>query len=440
MLEPKRMKGIIDDVEPKDFHHKQHQDIFTAMAYLHYQNMNIDYSLIIERLKTKDKASEEIVEYILELTDVVTSTVNFDHKISTLKDYSSKRKLYDIGKWIIESEISGISSDNIKNKIESELEELSVTSNIESSDIKENVDEWYSNLMDPTPAGSMIFGMRKLDEHIILKPKNLGIIAARPSLGKSAYALYLAVNFAKQNKRVFFASLEMSWGEVLNRVAARFARVKYGNIESKSLSKEDTEKITEAVDDLKKLPIEIYDKGQMNVDHLYNFAKKKKKENDIDVVVVDYIQLLESGQNKKSENENVSYISRKLKLIAQELDVPVIALSQLSRASEQNVGGKKSVREPQLSDMRASGSLEQDANYVIMLHTDDTENVFNKQKFIKAFIRKNRSGTLGSIDLTYYGDYMTFEEKEWVDGKPVAVEQLELDEYTSELGDMERPF
>jgi len=438
LIDNNKMKEVIDNVSPKDFYFDVNKIIFNAMAYLYYNHEPIDYQLIVDRLKYKEQFSDDILNYILGLSDTVASTVNFDHKVNLLKDYAGKRHLYETASWITNNDISGISNENLKEKIEGQLEKLNLNSNIETHSVSESLEDWYINLKNGEPAGAMMFGMKLLDDHIVLKPKNLGIIAARPSLGKSAYALYLALNFAQQNKRTLFVSLEMSKEEVIDRIIARLSKVEYRKISRKEdLSQSDFDAIQSAMKKLEDLPLDIYDKGQMNVDHLYNYSKLMKKENNIDVVMVDYLQLLESGQNKRSDNENVSYISRKLKLIAQELDVPVIALSQLSRAPEQHQGGKKSVREPQLSDLRSSGSLEQDANYVVMLHSEDVDNKFDKEKFIKAFIRKNRSGKLGTIDLTYYGDIMTFEEKEWVNGKPVTVEQTNFD---IETNDEELPF
>lgn len=443
LVEEKKMKEIIDDVKPTDFYNEFHKSIYKAMAYLHHNNEHIDYTNLLSRLKYKKETKEEQTDYVLSLADTVASMVNFNHKIETLKELSSKRQLYALGEFLSSEDIQGISSENLRAKIETTLDNIKLTSNIEATSVSEYVDEWFKDLMSEEPAGVMLFGLKMLDNHILIKPKNLGIIAARPSLGKSAYALYMAVNFALQGKKTLFVSLEMDKAEVMDRMVARFAKVEYRKISRKEpMTTDEIDRIKNAKEKIKKLPLNIYDVGEFTVEHLFNYCKTLKKDNQLDSVVLDYLQLLETQRKTGSENDRVGYISRKLKLVAQELDIPVIALSQLNRSSEHHSSGKKEVREPQLSDLRSSGSLEQDANYVVMLHSDDVEDKFVTKKHMKAFIRKNRSGKKGTIPMTYYGDYMSFDEiEDWDSSRqPIFAEQLDLEKISQDYKEEELPF
>ncbi len=440
LLEPDLIKDIIDQVKSTNFYSDDHKDIFKSMAYLHHNNQPIDYTTVLDRL---DAIKSNVdTDYVLGLTDSVASTVNFDYKVERLLDLSHKRDLYELGEWLTTQDLTGIASENIIKMINQSVDNVKITSNIEITDMKEYIDDWYGEFVSPTKASDFGFGMKLLDEHILLKPKNLGIIAARPSIGKSAYALFIAANFALQGKKTLFVSLEMSKEEVTDRLVSRFARVNYRKIQRKlPLDSDEKISVENAIKKIKSLPLQIYDKGMFSVDHLYNLAKVLGKKREVDVILVDYLQLLDGGKRENaSDNSRVSYISRKLKLIAQDLDVPVIALSQLSRASIERDGKP---REPQLSDLRDSGSLEQDSNYVIMLHTDDTEDRFVDKQFVKAFIRKNRSGKKGVVNLTYFGNYMSFEEKEFVEGQPVSVKPTVDINYVaeeSEDSDEELPF
>ncbi len=175
------------------------------------------------------------------------------------------------------------------------------------------------------------------------------------------------------------------------------------------LTSNDWANIMKAKEDIRKFKFNFYDKGGMSIEQLVGLAKHLKKKGELDILVIDYLQLLTSNQYRNQKQNQVSYISQMLKQLAMELDIPVIALSQLSRGSIEN--GKP--RKPVLSDLRDSGSLEQDSNIVLMLHTDDIEQNFKDERFIKMYVRKNRDGMLGDVNYGFKGDYVEFIEKVW---------------------------
>lgn len=202
----------------------------------------------------------------------------------------------------------------------------------------------------------------------------------------------------------------MSAKEVMNRLVANISGVDHDSIQRKlPLTEEQMKSIENATQKVNDFNLTLYDKGSLTADHLYNLAKKLHKQDKLDILIIDYLQLMDGGKRSNGNDvQDISYITRKLKQLAQEIYIPVIALSQLSRAGSQASG---KFREPQLSDLRSSGSIEQDANFVLMLHDTDEEQKFPDSKYLKLYIRKNRSGSLGTINLQYYGDNVHFEER-----------------------------
>ena len=238
---------------------------------------------------------------------------------------------------------------------------------------------------------------------------------------------------------MLFVSLEMSAKEVMNRLVANMSGVEHDKIQKKlPLTEYERSSIEKAIEKTRNFNIYIYDKGSLTVNHLFNLGKKMAKEGKVDLIILDYLQLMDSGKQSQNDNSDVSYISRKLKQLAQEIHVPVIALSQMNRASIDGRTGKP--REPQLVDLRSSGSIEQDANWVLMLHTEDQDGNYDR-KFIKLFIRKNRSGAMGTIHMTFIGDTVHFEETEWDESskKFIPVHQPLL-EKEIEILDDDLPF
>jgi len=444
ILENKFMNDIIDTVKVSDFYIDVNKEVFKAMSYLQHHNKFIDYTNLSDRLTSKNKGGEDFVDYILRLTDCVVSTANFDYKVEQLLDLSQKRSIYEFGEYIVNEDIKGIDIQNIKAIMNEKLDSINVVDNIETTNISEYGDTWLKNFKDPSPVQSILTGFKKLDEIVLIEPTNFVIVASRPGCGKSAYALNIVKNFSSQGKKGLFVSLEMSEKEIFDRLTANISRIPHYDIKRKKVhGKENITKIENAVKRSKDMDIEIYDRGGMTVEHLYNKCKILKKKGKLDFVVVDYLQLMGAGTKTQSRHQEVGYISRKLKKIAMDLEVPVIALAQLSRAGKDQSG---KFREPQLPDLKESGDLEQDANTIIMLHTEATGDGDGHlyEKYIDMFIRKNRSGSLGKIHLSYYGDYMAFEEKEWDDTKKqfFPVQQLDLEKINDEklVSDSDLPF
>lgn len=415
-IEPDLIKDIESMIKPQTFFLEIHKDLFKAMLYLHYQNSIIEYSTVIDRLEytyKKEKMDKKAdVEYILSLSDSVPSTKNFHTTADILLDIAHKRDLYEVSKFIVENDIKGISSQNLVKTLNQAIENVSITSNVDLVTTKGYASEWLEEFNKPIKHDKLSFGFKLLDDLILLEKTNLGIIGARPGVGKSAYALNLAKNFCLQDQNVLFVSLEMSSKEVMNRLIANMSGVDHDSIQRKlPLEQHQHDAIKKATETVEGFKLSIYDRGSLTADHLYNLSKKLNRQGKVDILIVDYLQLMDGGKRSSgSDVQDISYITRKLKQLAQELYIPVIALSQLSRAGVQASG---KMREPMLSDLRQSGSIEQDANFVLMLHSEDVDDKFPERKFITLFVRKNRSGSMGKIKLQYYGDNVHFEEMEW---------------------------
>jgi replicative DNA helicase len=352
ILENKLIIDIIDSVSYATFFDKRNQDVFTAMLYLHYNNQPIDYTTLSNRLKYK--INNDMIDYLIDLNKAVPSTTTFENRVEVLKDTYQKRVLYNLAKETLTKDISGIASLNMVKNIEKKIELMGISSNLELDSFSDYIDEWVVNLEDTTTIVQKYkMGYKLLDDIVLLEDSNLMLISARPSLGKSALALNLAKNFCKQNKHTLFVSLEMSKKEIMNRLVANMARVPAKKLKRKEpLTTVEWQNVMTAKNDIKKWNLNIYAKGSMYIEQLVGLAKHLKKKGKLDVLVVDYLQLLDSHSHNKNRVQQVSLISRKLKQIAMDLEIPVIALSQLSRAGVEQ-GGKP--REPQLSDLRDSG-------------------------------------------------------------------------------------
>jgi replicative DNA helicase len=430
---------IKDNVKTSMFYNQFNQYIYTAMLYLFNTSVGISTATVVNRLQYKYPKNEELLSYALELRSAYLGKKSFEGKVELLKDDYQKRTMYDWALKRLTHDMSGIAGSNLVKEIEGMIDNMGIVSNIEYEKFEDYIDEWLKYQEDDTVVQSHKLGFKLLDELVLLEDSNLMLIGARPSVGKSAYATNLVKNFCLQGKHPLFVSLEMNKKEFMNRLVSNMARVEARKLKRKvDRTPSDWKDIMVAKDKISKFKFNFYDKGGMSIEQLIGLCRYLKKKNELDVLVIDYLQLLTSNEFRNQKQNQVSFISQKLKQLAMELEIPVIALSQLSRANVEH--GKP--REPFLSDLRDSGSLEQDANIVLMLHTDDVDQKFQDKRFIKLFVRKNRDGRLGQINYSYYGDYVHFEEtlfnKQTCQYDVVDQDELTIPNENKNLGDL--PF
>ena len=356
------------------------------------------------------------VEYLVNLSGLAATTAKTKYYVDIVKQKAIFRKLIKVGDTIAASSYDGSEdADTVIAKAEQDI--LEVSQNINSNDfvsMDRVMAEVIENIDKVTRSNSRITGVetgfKDFDRLTAgLQNSDLILIAGRPSMGKTAFALNIA-QFAAVEKRVPVAifSLEMSKAQLGNRMLSSQALVDSGKLRTGNLTPEEFDSIAMAMGTLSAAPIEIYDTPGINPISMREKCRKLKLEKGLGLIVIDYLQLMEGTGNKnESDQQRVSYISRSLKGIARELNVPVIALSQLSRGPEGRVDHR-----PMMSDLRESGAIEQDADVVCLLFREeyykkDDPEVKNKGEVIVA---KNRNGSTDTVNLIWRGQFTRFDK------------------------------
>lgn len=415
LIKPDALSKVVDIIAPDDFYKRSHRTIYEEMLKFYEKGEVIDSLLLAERLKKQDKL-ESIggEETLYTLAEATPTTANIFNYAKIVKEKSTLRRIIDVGTKIVEIAYEGYEEvDQILDKSENMI--FKIAQNKEKKEViplKDLVDgefkrleTVYANKGEVTGISS---GFIEFDRMLSgFHPSDLIIIAARPSMGKTAFALNLALNAALQeDKGVLIFSLEMSNSQIFQRLIAADARVQLNKIRNGFLQPEEWQKLGISTGRLAESSIYIADVPNVTVMEIRTISRRLKAENKLDMILIDYLQLIRgrsgSGEGRQQE---ISEISRSLKGLARELDVPVIALSQLSRAPEQ-----RSDRRPILSDLRDSGAIEQDADAVIFLYRDEYYNENSDLKGIAEInIGKQRNGPVGTVHLRFFNEITKFE-------------------------------
>ena len=408
-----------DKLGYKDFYQKEHSYIYEAIQQLRMARKTIDVVTVSDQL-SKNWNLDVIggVDYLYDLSSFLFSTQPCSEYSKIVREKSLLRQVLKVCQWIsgevyeqkdtlqifdaIEKKIFDLTQNQVGEGIIAiwDILEKRVMEYIEYADNPEKLNE------------SKVFsGYEGIDKMLTwFKPGELIILAARPSMGKTAFALNVLNNVAlKQQKTVVFISLEMSSESIVDRILSEVAGVPMYKLNgSEQMNEEDFSKIWEANSTLWVAKIFIDDRGALTVPELKSKLRKLKIEKGwLDIVIIDYLQLMHGTSYAGYRVQEISDISRSLKELARELEVPIMALSQLSRAVEQRVDKK-----PQLSDLRESGAIEQDADAVLMLHREDYYDPDTDKKWATdVCIRKNRNGAVGEVELHFQKEIMRFTEK-----------------------------
>jgi len=415
MLRKDAMNEIEDVVNPDSFYAEKHKIIFQAMIDLFIKNEPIDMLSLSTKLSEK-KMLEAIGgnQYLAEIVNVVPSSTNVKHYAEIVQKKFVLRSLIDAADYVSELafEESDDHMDDILDMAEKKIfSVISSPKNQKFVSLKDALPEAFERiekLHEHTDAlRGISTGFKDLDNILSgLQKSDLIILAARPSVGKTTLALDIARLTALQhNKAVGIFSLEMSAQQLVDRMLSAESRVDAWRIRTgKGLHIEhDFGRIRDAMDRLAKSKIYIDDQAGNSIVRMKAIARRWKAEKKLDLIVVDYLQLMTTSKNYDSMVNQVTEISRSLKSLAKELDVPVLALSQLSRAVESR-GGK-----PRLSDLRDSGSIEQDADVVMFIHRDDKgKDESEKTNIAEILIEKHRNGPTGRIELYFDEKTTTF--------------------------------
>lgn len=394
-------------LKPESFYSKAHQAIFEAMLELYDKRMTIDVITLKDQL-TKDKKIRTVggVSGISQLSNLLSTAANVENYASMVKEKYVKRELISLS-----NEVGNLAFDESKevNEILDSAEQrvMSISQTHARRDflpIKQTLVESFDRLDELQKSGGELRGLSTgfadLDRMTAgLQKSNLIILAARPGTGKTAFAVNIA-QYATilAKKKVGFFSLEMSREELVDRLLVGQADIDAWKLKTGRLSQEDFLKISDAMGVLAESKLFIDDTPGLSIYEMRTKARRLMMEQNIDLLVVDYLQLAH-GQNRENRVQEVGEISQGLKNIARELKIPVLALAQLSRAVEQR--GEKA---PQLSDLRESGSIEQDADVVMFLYRKDDD----LRESVTLKIAKHRNGGLGDIELYFRGDRVKF--------------------------------
>lgn len=417
MLSKDALADVIDVVKPEDFYHASHKEIFSVMIELFRNNVSVDIVTVCEELKKK-KALELVGgrAYVASLSSEAPSTINAVQYGKIVAEKASMRLLIKTAEEIKEKGYEEtLEAAEILNYAEKGI--YDIAQRRQSSDYAPIQDVLNSNLemLDRAIAtqGQVIgltTGFKKLDELTSgLHKSDLIIVAARPAMGKTAFVLNIAQNAAKKaGASVLIFSLEMSKEQLGQRLLAMEARVEMQKLKTGNIERNDWEKIHFALDSLSKTKIHIDDTPGITILDMKNKCRRLKAEKGLDLVIIDYLQLMNSDGKAESRQNEISTLSRYLKLLAREMDCPVIVLSQLSRAPEQRQDHR-----PILSDLRESGSIEQDADMVMFLYRDEYYNKENSDKvgICEVNLAKHRSGPTETFDLTWVSRYTKFSDQ-----------------------------
>lgn len=413
MLRPEGMYDISDMLSRESFYVDKHRMVFDAMLELHTRHEPIDLLSVSTRLKERGKFdSIGGGSYLAELVDTVPSSTNAKHYAEIIQRKYILRALIEAAAHI--SELGYNEAEAIENVLdEAEKKIYSVTNSSVSKkfiSLKDTLDEAWERLDKMHKAGGELRGVPSgfpaLDTLLSgFQKSDLIILAARPSMGKTTLALDIARQASIQhNIPVGIFSLEMSTQQLVDRMLSAEARVNAWKLRTGKLSlDEDFDKLRSSLEKLSKAPVFIDDQSGNNIMKMRSAARKLKSEHGLGLIIVDYLQLMTTSKNHDSMVNQVTEISHALKGLAKDLDVPVIALSQLSRAVESR-GGK-----PRLSDLRDSGSIEQDADVVMFIHREDKQDKnSDRPNIAEILVEKHRNGPVGSIELYFDEEKSTF--------------------------------
>ena len=406
--------SALEKLKEEDFYREDNKEIFSAIFSLYSKSLPID--VVTVKSELVEMGSFERVggfEYLAALPDKVPTTANVERYIKIVEEKSMLRRLIQASNELIalgydETEDVDDILDTAEKKIFDLAQKKGTRSYFSMKDILATslaeLEKLYNQKGSVT---GLTTGFIDLDLMTAgLHESDLIIVAARPAMGKSAFAINLATNAAmKANKPAVIFNLEMSKEQVANRILCSEALVDSNKVRTGKLDDEDWMKIATATSRLSEAPIYIEDTPGITVMEIRAKCRKLKIEQDIGLVVIDYLQLVQ-GSNKKnsSREQEISEISRSLKILAKELQVPVIALSQLSRSAE-----KRDDKRPMLSDLRESGAIEQDADIVFFLYRDDYYNPDSEEKNVaEVIIAKHRGGSTGTVKLSWLPSYTKF--------------------------------
>lgn len=437
-IKPDVLSELMEVVNANDFYKNNYKLIFSEMIEIYKTTTIIDSLVLLNSLRKKGILDEVGGEQIIyDLTDVVPTAANARTYAQIVRDNSIQRKLIDTGTKITEMAYRGYDDiDSMLDKAESMIFKIAEAKEKKDIISLKDLADMKLKAMEGQPKGKLITGIPSgyTDYDTLTKGfhgSDLVILAARPAMGKTAFSLNLALNVAKQGKGVLVFSLEMGNEQLFDRLLATETKIPLSKIKDGNFKEDEWAQYASGMGRLADLPLYISDSSSVNILEIKAISRRLKAEGKLDMIFIDYLQLISSTEgSRKSREQEISEISRSLKVIAKELNVPVLTLSQLSRAVE-----SRSDKRPMLSDLRESGAIEQDADMVMFLYRDDyyqamssthgqdNQNGHNQNeqqqyappvpnnnpvKVVEVIVGKHRNGPTGTVKLGFRLEYQQF--------------------------------
>lgn len=404
----------VENLTQEDFYNLRHGEIFGAMVDLYHENRAVDLVTLKNQLEQKGKLEAAgDMKYLSQIAAAVPNSVHIKNYVQIVKDKSLYRKFIQLGNQVM---AEGYSTETPIDVLSEEVEQkvfriLQNKGNEDFSHIRDVLLETFDDIERIAKSEGEITGIPTgfvdLDYRTSgLQPSDLVLVGARPSMGKTAFALNVVQHAAvRKHKCSAIFSLEMSKKQLVNRMLSCEAGVESEKIRSGKLEDSDWEKLAMALAPLSEAPIYIDDTPGITLAEMRSKCRKLKLDKGLDLIMIDYLQLMSgSGRNGDNRQQEISDISRGLKALAREMQAPVVALSQLSRALE-----ARSDHRPMLSDLRESGAIEQDADVVMFLYRDEYYHPETEDKNIaEIIIAKQRNGPTGTVKLAWLGQYTKF--------------------------------
>ena len=419
LIDSRCITEVVGLIKPEDFYLEQNREIFETIYTMFNFSQTIDPVTVLDKMKELGYYRDNSRKYILDLMEITPTAANVVRYANIVREKSMLRGLGQAASDIHEmvQEEVGTASE----MLESAEKKIYALRKGEHGDSLEHVGTVLHRVFDTltelsqsdSPIPGLSTGLRDLDTKINgLNKSDLLLVAARPAMGKSTFSLNLALNVAKKNpkKTVAVFSLEMSKEQLVTRLLSNESFVDSKKLTTGQLTVEDWTKIGIASSALSQIDLRVDDNPSLSVAEM---NAKCRRIDTLGLVVIDYLQLMTSAGTKTAANENrqqiVSDISRSLKIMAKELNVPVLCLSQLSRANE-----SRQDKRPMLSDLRESGAIEQDADEVLFIYRDDYYNKNSpEQNVAEVIVAKNRHGEVGTVKLQWLPQFTTFADREW---------------------------
>ncbi|MEG0180290.1 MAG: replicative DNA helicase [Terrisporobacter sp.] len=407
---------VAETILPGDFYKEAHKIIYQSMLTLSGNNEPIDLITLIEELR-KEGHLDNVggISYLTSLSTIVPTTSNVRYYANIVKEKSVMRQLIKASNEIINLGYDGSTDvEEMLNKAEKQIFDISQEKasddfqpiNLVLQDAYDLIEKLYSDKSDVT---GITTGFTDLNKKINgLQRTDLILVAARPAMGKTAFSLNLVQNAAlKGGASVAVFSLEMSKEQLVQRMLSAQSNVELSKIKTGTLGESDWPRIIDAMAVLSEANIFIDDTPGIKISEIRSKCRKLKIEKGLDFIMIDYLQLMEGDGKDENRQQEIAKISRSLKILAKELNCPVVALSQLSRSPE-----LRKDHRPILSDLRESGSIEQDADIVMFLYRDEYYHDDSEKKNIgEIIVAKNRHGETGNVELVWFGQVQKFADK-----------------------------